>query len=67
AKEFLLADSVKDKDLVYQNLYPIEFLNTTSKTSSYKLIVKVNIPIILLRNISPIKESYNIKLIVKKF
>ncbi|CAB4426499.1 unnamed protein product [Rhizophagus irregularis] len=28
AKEFLLAGSVKDKDLVHQNLYSIEFLNT---------------------------------------
>uniref|UniRef100_U9U7H6 Uncharacterized protein n=1 Tax=Rhizophagus irregularis (strain DAOM 181602 / DAOM 197198 / MUCL 43194) TaxID=747089 RepID=U9U7H6_RHIID len=43
AKEFLLAGSVKDKDLVHQNLYPIEFLNTLTK------------------------ESYNTKLIVKKF
>ncbi|CAB4468048.1 unnamed protein product [Rhizophagus irregularis] len=68
AKEFLLAGSVKDKDLVHQNLYPIEFLNTlTSKTPFHKLIFKVIISIILLKNISPIEESYNTRLIVKKF
>ncbi|CAB4468053.1 ATP-dependent DNA helicase PIF1-like [Rhizophagus irregularis DAOM 181602=DAOM 197198] len=69
AKEFLLAGSVKDKDLVHQNLYPIEFLTTlTSKTLFHKLIFKVIISIILLKNISPIEESYyNTRLIVKKF
>uniref|UniRef100_U9UDF2 Uncharacterized protein n=1 Tax=Rhizophagus irregularis (strain DAOM 181602 / DAOM 197198 / MUCL 43194) TaxID=747089 RepID=U9UDF2_RHIID len=42
-KEFLLAGSVKDKDLVHQNLYPIEFLTTlTSKTLFHKLIFKIN-------------------------
>ncbi|PKC63141.1 hypothetical protein RhiirA1_464161 [Rhizophagus irregularis] len=68
AKEFLLAGSVKDKDLVHQNLYPIEFLNTlTSKTPFHKLIFKVIISIILLKNINPIEEPYNTRLIVKKF
>ncbi|PKK62683.1 hypothetical protein RhiirC2_790004 [Rhizophagus irregularis] len=41
AKEFLLAGSVKDKDLVHQNLYPIEFLNTLTKEPyNTRLIVK---------------------------
>ncbi len=33
-QEFLLADSVEDKDLVYQNLYPIEFLNTLTPSET---------------------------------
>ena len=57
AQEFLSADSVEDQDFVHQNLYPVEFLNTLtpSGTPPHKLILKVGVPIILLRNISPIK------------
>src|SRR6266540_7364978 len=51
AQEFLLADLVKDKNLVHQNLYPVKFLNmlTSSETPSYRLILKISVPIMLLR------------------
>src|SRR6266540_413262 len=70
AQEFLLADSVEDKDLVHQNLYPVKFLNTLtpSGTSPYRLILKIDIPIMLLRNISPTEGLCNsTRLIVKGF
>ena len=70
AQEFLSADLVEDKDFVYQNLYPIEFLNTLipSGTPFYKLVLKVRVPIILLRNISPIEGLCNgTRLIVRGF
>ena len=51
AQEFLSADSVDNKDSVHQNLYPVEFLNTLtpSGTPPHKLILKVGVPIMLLR------------------
>jgi ATP-dependent DNA helicase PIF1 len=69
AKEFLLADSVEDKDFVHQNLYPIEFLNTLtpSGTPPHKLILKVGVPIILLRNLCLKEGLYNsTQLIVRR-
>lgn len=68
AHEFLSADSVEDKDFVHQNLYPIEFLNTLtpSGTPPHKLILKVGVPIILLRNLNPAEGLCNgTRLIVK--
>jgi len=61
AQEFLSADSVDDKDSVHQNLYPVEFLNTLtpSGTPLHKLILKVGVPIMLLRNLSPTKGLCN--------
>jgi len=70
AQEFLSADSVEDQDFVHQNLYPVEFLNTLtpSGTPPHKLILKVGVPIILLRNISPIEGLCNgTRLIVRGF
>ncbi len=70
AKEFLSADSVEDKDSVHQNLYPIEFLNTLtpSGTPPHKLVLKVGVPIMLLRNINPTEGLCNgTRLIVKRF
>ena len=70
AQEFLSADSVEDEDSVHQNLYPIEFLNTLtpSGTPPHKLILKVGVPIMLLRNISPIEGLCNgTRLIVRRF
>ncbi|GBB98631.1 hypothetical protein RclHR1_32800002 [Rhizophagus clarus] len=70
AQEFLSADSVEDEDSVHQNLYPIEFLKTLtpSGTPPHKLILKVDAPIMLLRNISPIEGLCNgTRLIVKRF
>ncbi len=70
AQEFLSADSVKDKDLVHQNLYLVEFLNTLtpSETSSHRLILKIGVPIMLLRNIILTEGLCNgIRLIVKRF
>src|SRR6266511_6267769 len=70
AQEFLSADSVEDKDLVHQNLYPVEFLNTLtpSGTPPHRLILKIGVPIMLLRNISPIEGLCNgTRLIVKGF
>ena len=64
------ADSVEDKELFHQNLYPIEFLNTLtpSGTPPHKLVLKVGAPIILLRNISPIEGLCNgTRLIVRGF
>jgi ATP-dependent DNA helicase PIF1 len=70
AQEFLSADSVEDKDSVHQNLYPVEFLNTLtpSGTPPHKLVLKVGVPIMLLRNISPTEGLCNgTRLIVKGF
>jgi hypothetical protein len=70
AQEFLSADSVEDKDFVHQNLYPVEFLNTLtpSGTPPHRLVLKVGVPIILLRNISPIEGLCNgTRLIVRGF
>ncbi len=70
AQEFLSADSVEDKDLVHQNLYPVEFLNTLtpSGTPPHRLILKIGVPIMLLRNISPTEGLCNgTRLIVKGF
>ncbi len=70
AQEFLSADSVEDKDLVYQNLYPVEFLNTLTSSGipPHRLILKIGVPIMLLRNISPTEGLCNgIRLIVKGF
>ena len=70
SQEFLSADSVEDKDFVHQNLYPIEFLNTLtpSGTPPHKLILKVGVPIILLRNLNPIEGLCNgTRLIIKGF
>ncbi len=70
AQEFLSANSVEDKDLVHQNLYPVEFLNTLtpSGTPPHRLILKIGIPIMLLRNISLIEGLCNsTRLIVKGF
>jgi ATP-dependent DNA helicase PIF1 len=55
AQEFLSADSVEDKDSVCENLYSVEFLNTLtpSGTPLHKLVLKIGVPIMLLRNISP--------------
>jgi len=69
AQEFLSADSVEDKDLVHQNLYSMEFLNTLtpSGTPPHKLILKVGAPIMLLRNINPAEGLCNgTRLIVKQ-
>ena len=65
---FLSADSVEDRGLVHQNLYPVEFLNTLTPSgiSPYRLVLKVGTPIILLRNISPAEELCNgTRLIIK--
>jgi PIF1-like helicase len=61
AQEFLSADSVEDKDFVHQNLYPVEFLNTLtpSGTPPHRLILKVGVPIILLRNLNPAEGLCN--------
>ena len=70
AQEFLSADSIEDKDSVHQNLYPIEFLNilTPSGAPLHKLILKIGVPIMLLRNISPTEGLCNgTRLIVKTF
>ena len=70
SQEFLSADSVEDQELVHQNLYPIEFLNTItpSGTPPHKLVLKIGAPIILLRNISPIEGLCNgTRLIIKGF
>ena len=70
SQEFLLADSVEDQELVHQNLYPIEFLNTITPDSTppHKLVLKIGVPIILLRNISPIEGLCNgTRLIIKGF
>src|SRR6266540_1216172 len=70
AKEFLLANSVKDKDEIHLDLYPVEFLNTLipSGTPSHKLVLKKGVSIILLQNLNPVKGLYNsIRLIVRKF
>jgi len=50
AREFLLVDSVKNKDKIHLGLYSIKFLNTLipSGTPPYRLILKKGIPIILL-------------------
>jgi ATP-dependent DNA helicase PIF1 len=69
AQEFLSADSIEDKDSVHQSLYPIEFLNTLTPSGSplHKLILKIGVPIMLLRNISPTEGLCNgTRLIVKK-
>lgn len=65
--EFLSADSVENKDLVHQNLYSIEFSNTLTPRGipSHKLVFKVGIPIILLRNINPTEGFCNV--IFKRF
>ena len=68
AQEFLSADSVRDSDSVHENLYPTEFLNTItpSGTPPHRLILKVGVPIILLRNLSPKEGLCNgTRLIVK--
>ena len=68
--EFLSADSVEDKDSVHQNLYPVEFLNTLtpSGTPPHKLILKIGVPIMLLRNLNPTEGLCNgTRLIVKGF
>ena len=60
AQELLFANSVDDKGSVQSsNLYPIEFLNTLilSFTPPHKLILKVGIPIMLLRNLSPTNKG----------
>ena len=70
SQEFLSADSVEDKDLVHQTLYPVEFLNTLtpSGTPPHKLVLKKGVPIMLLRNISPTEGLCNgTRLIVKGF
>ncbi len=69
AQEFLSADSVEDKDLVHQNLYSMEFLNTLTPSGipPHKLILKVGAPIMLLRNINPAEGLCNgTRLIVKQ-
>jgi len=69
AQEFLLVDLVKDEDLVHQNLYPIEFLNTLtpSGTPPHKLILKVGTPAMLLRNLSSANGLCNgTRLIIKR-
>jgi len=70
SQEFLSADSVEDKDFVHQNLYPVEFLNTLtpSGTPPHKLVLKIGVPIMLLRNINPIEGLCNgTRLIVRGF
>ena len=70
SQEFLSADSVEDKDFVHQNLYPVEFLNTLtpSGTPPHKFVLKIGVPIMLLRNINPIEGLCNdIRLIVREF
>jgi ATP-dependent exoDNAse (exonuclease V) alpha subunit len=70
AHEFLSADSVEDEDSVYENLYSVEFLNTLtpSGTPPHKLILKIGVPIMLLRNISPTEGLCNgTRLIVRGF
>ena len=46
---------------ILQNLYPVKFLNTLTPSSipSHKLILKVSIPIMLLRNLNSIKGVCN--------
>ena len=58
---FLSADSVEDRDSVHLNHYPVEFLNilTPSGTPPHRLVLKVGVPIILLRNLSPVEGLCN--------
>ncbi|CAG8847122.1 36930_t:CDS:1, partial [Gigaspora margarita] len=59
--EYFSADSVEDKDQVDQILYPTKFLNTLtpSRIPSYHLVLKKDVPIILLYNLDPSEELYN--------
>ncbi|CAG8812232.1 31635_t:CDS:1, partial [Gigaspora margarita] len=53
--EYFSANLVEDKDQVDQSLYPTEFLNTLtpSRILPYHLVLKKNIPVILLCNLAP--------------
>ena len=53
--EFLLADSVENKEAIDQSFYPIEFLNTliSSGMLPHKLILKKEVSIMLLHNLNP--------------
>lgn len=66
---YLSADSVEDNNLVNQNLYSSKFLNTLTPSGMppHKLILKVGVPIILLRNINPTEGLCNgTRLIIRR-
>ncbi len=70
AREFLLVDSVKNKDKIHLGLYSIKFLNTLipSGTPPYRLILKKGIPIILLWNLNLTEGFCNsTRLIIREF
>lgn len=64
--EYLSINTVGEEDDASK--YPIEFLNsiTLASISHHKLIPKIGIPIMLLRNISPPKLCNGTRLIVKQ-
>ena len=67
--DYYSADSVENEDEVNSNLYPLEFLNelTPSGMLSYHLILKENVPVILLRNLNPAEGLCNgTRLIIRK-
>lgn len=62
------ADTIKESELARQ--YPIDFLNSLNFSSfpNHKLILKPNVPVILLRNLCPSKGLCNgTRLICKNF
>ncbi len=65
---FLSADFVEDTKVA--NTYPSKFLNTleVSGMPSHKLLLKIDAPVILLRNLDPLAGLCNgMRLIVRRF
>ncbi|CAG8853205.1 26356_t:CDS:1, partial [Gigaspora margarita] len=59
--EYLSANFVENKDQEDQSLYPVEFLNTLTPSGilPYRLVLKKDVPVILLHNLDPTKGLYN--------
>jgi ATP-dependent DNA helicase PIF1 len=65
---YLSADSVADVN--HANLYPIEFLNSLAPSGipPHRLLLKKNAPIMLMRNINPLKGLCNgTRFVIKEF
>ncbi|CAG8698277.1 3716_t:CDS:1, partial [Ambispora leptoticha] len=66
--EYKSADSIEEKEEVDSSLYTLEFLNslTPSGMPPHELNLKIDVPVILLRNINPAEGLYNgTRLIIK--